>query len=175
MINKNDRSDIKYAVTRSMRMLEDREFSELDDMFDEMFNMWISNWSLPEEIKDTQWVHRVTSTDPHDAIRAGTRTLATVAPKLRLYPTFDNPETRETANQVERALSWIFQLASRRRSVSLLRDIVLSALLYDEVIVSSWYLPYQEKLMKKVGGDDKRLKAARRYGGAMFPIRLWPT
>lgn len=155
-----------------MWMLRDRENSELDKMFDAMDAMFRSYWTLPDELvsEDVKWVHRVTSTDPHDAVRAGTRTLATVGPKVTLHPLLDNEESRDTANEVEKALEWIFMLASRRPGVNLLRDIVLSALLYDEVVVSTWSLPYQEKLSKALGNDTKRLKASRRYGDFFIKV-----
>lgn len=167
-----DKKDTKYAINRAMHMLSQREDSELDNLFRAMDNMFRSYWTLPDEIvsEEVKWIHRVTSTDPHDAVRAGTRTLATVAPKVTLHPLMDNEGSRKVANDVEKSLEWIFQLASRRKGVTLLRDIVLSSILYDEVVISVWSLPYQMKVAKQLGRDVKRLDAMKRYGDFIIEV-----
>jgi hypothetical protein len=162
----------EFAIDRALYMLNTRESSYLQDMFDSMENMFRSYWTLPPSISNLNWVHRVTSTDPHDAVRAGARTLSTVAPKVKMQPLFDNEETRLAANDTEKALEWIFEISSRRPGTTPLRDAVLSALLFDEVIIGAWYLPYQIKLMKAIGNKKQaaRLEASRRYGDFMVKV-----
>lgn len=167
-----DKKELQYKVRRANAMMLERSESGLDKMFEYMENSFQSNWSLPEELvgEDVKWIHRVTSTDPHDAIRAGTRSLSTVMPEIQLLPLMDNDESRKLANQVERALKWQFQQASERREVKVLSDIVLSALLYDEVIISVWYLPEQIKILKKWKVDPDRLEHAQRYGDYIIKV-----
>ena len=167
-----EKTEIEYSIDRAMDMLNRRQDSELNDFYVAMDNMFRSYWQLPKDLvsDDINWIHRVTSTDPHDAVRAGARTLTAVMPKVTLHPLLNNEESKETTNQVEKALEWIFMLASRRRSTSVLRDVVLSALLYDEVIIGTWYLPYQEEIMREAGKDTRRLKAARRYGDFLINV-----
>jgi len=47
--------------------------AERDRMLRAMDDMWQNRWSLPESVRGLRWIHKVVSTDPHDAIRAGTR------------------------------------------------------------------------------------------------------
>ena len=111
-----------------------------------MDNMWFSLWDLP--MKPTGYIHKVVSTDPHDAIRSGTRVLSGGDPRITLQPLGTLPEDRETANGIERALKWHFKNASQRRRATTVSDFVLSALLYDEVIAQVVYIPWQIKQAK---------------------------
>jgi len=77
-----------------------------DKMLRAMDDMWHNRWSLPQEIADLRWIHKVVSTDPHDAIRAGTRVLSSVAPRIKVHPMGLNEDTRETADKIERALAF---------------------------------------------------------------------
>ena len=49
-----------------------------DEMFRAMDAMWQGDWSLPQELAELRWIHKVVSTDPHDAVRAGSRVLSSV-------------------------------------------------------------------------------------------------
>ncbi len=144
---------------------------ERDKMLAAMEDMWHSRWSLPENVQSLRWIHKVVSTDPHDALRAGARVLSAVQPRLRLQPLGTGPESRTQADAIERALGWHFQNASRRRRASVLRDIVLSALLYDEVVAQVVYLPHQIAALQAFNGDTRRLEAARRFGPFAVLVR----
>ena len=135
--------------------------SDRDLMIEDMDAMWESRWELPDKLT-MDWMHKVVSTDPHDAIRAGTRVLSSVSPRIRMAPL--GPNDKDTVSRVERALSWHFKNASKRRRASILRDVVLSSLLYDEVVAQVVYLPHQIKQLKAFEGDTTRAKAAERYG-----------
>ena len=133
--------------------------------------MWQGRWHLPEEIAGLRWVHKVISTDPHDALRAGVRVLSSAAPRLRVLPVGLGSGLELQTDLVERTLSWLFHLANRRRQASVLRDIVLSALLYDEVVAQVVYLPQQLQAVGAAGGDLSRLATAQRSGAFAILVR----
>lgn len=112
---------------------------------------------LPKSVAKLKWIHKVVSTDPHDALRAGTRVLSSVEPRIKVHPMGTDEEARALANKTERALSWHFKNASRRRRASILRDVVLSALLYDEVVAQVVYLPGQIEAVKAFKGNPQHL------------------
>jgi hypothetical protein len=126
--------------------------------------MWQARWSLPPRVAELGWVHKVVSTDPHDALRAGTRVLSSQAARIRLTVTGGTARARQRADHLERALAWHFHNAARRRRAAVLRDIVLSALLYDEVVAQVVYLPHQAAALGGWGLDERRRAAALRYG-----------
>jgi hypothetical protein len=142
-----------------------------DRMMSAMEQMWRGEWALPRQVADMKWIHKVVSTDPHDALRAGTRVLSSVAPRIKVHPLGPNEESRASADKIERALTWHFNNASRRRRASVLRDVVLSALLYDEVVAQVVYLPRQIEAVKAFNGDARRLEAARRFGPFAVLVR----
>ena len=133
--------------------------------------MWQGRWHLPKEIASMRWVHKVISTDPHDALRAGVRVLSSADPRIKVLPVGLGAGPELQADLVERALSWLFHLANRRRQASVLRDIVLSALLYDEVVAQVVYLPQQIQAVRAAGGDLTRLSAAERSGAFAILVR----
>ncbi len=148
-----------------------RQDEAKDRMMAAMEAMWQGRWSLPEEISALQWMHKVTSTDPHDALRAGVRVLSTVAPRIKVLPVRGGQVEQSRADQMERALGWLFHQANRRRQASVMRDIVLSALLYDEIVAQVVYLPHQIAAVQAAGGDTRQLEAARRYGPFAILVR----
>ncbi len=133
-----------------------------DEMFVEMNNMWMSIWDSP--LDDEDWFHKVVSTDPHDAIRSGTRVLSSSEPRIKLQPLGPAIEDRKNVDRIERALYWHFLNAARRRRVNTVADLVMSALLYDEIVAQVVYLPHQIEQAEALGQDTKRLTAALRYG-----------
>jgi hypothetical protein len=97
--------------------------------------------------------------------------LSSVAPRISLQPLGPSAESRAAADKIERALAWHFRNASRRRRASVLRDVGLSALLYDEVVAQVVYLPEQIAAMKAFKGETGRLEAARRFGPFAILVR----
>lgn len=145
--------------------------AQRDQMLAAMDRMWRGDWSLPPQMADLRWVHKVVSSDPHDALRAGTRVLSSVEPYIKVQPLAGDEAQRGNADKLERALSWLFRNASRRRRASVLRDVVLSALMYDEVVAQVVYLPHQVGAMQAMEGDAARLQAAQRYGPFAILVR----
>ncbi len=128
-----------------------------------MDNMWQMRWRLPKQIAELEWVRKKVSSDPHDAVRAATRVLATVLPKLTLTPLASNIETRDRYDEIERALLWHLMLAFNRRG-NPLQTILWQALMYDKICAQVVHLPNQQKAMETFQEDSHRLKYAKRFG-----------
>lgn len=152
---------------------------ERDRMLRAMDDMWQARWSLPPAVSGLKWIHKVVSSDPHDAVRAGTRVLSSVAPRLTVHPLGAGDagraqtDARTMADKIERALAWNFRNASRRRQASVLRDVVLSALLYDEVVAQVVYLPNQtaSQLGASNASNSPRSTALNRFGPFAIIVR----
>jgi len=157
-----------YLETAGQMVQQDAQKNRMQQA---MEAMWQSRWNLPEEIAGLRWMHKVVSTDPHDALRAGVRVLSSAAPRIKVLPVGLGAGSDMQADLVERALGWLFHLANRRRQASVLRDIVLSALLYDEVVAQVVYLPQQIQAVRAAGGDVTRLSAAERSGAFAILVR----
>ena len=161
--------DLAYFQSIAEQMIAADQ--ERDRMLRAMDDMWHNRWALPPNVAGLKWIHKVVSSDPHDAIRAGTRVLSSVAPRLTVQPLGAGEEGRARAEQVERALAWTFRNASRRRQASVLRDVVLSALLYDEVVAQVVYLPEQLEAQEQLKVEGSRLDAAGRFGPFAIVVR----
>ena len=153
-------ANLQFYTDLAIEML--KRDKERDIMFAEMNRMWMSDWDLPFEPKG--YIHKVISTDPHDAVRSGMRVLSSGDPRIKLQPLSPDPDNRKKANRIERALYWHFKNASRRRSAEAVADVVLSALLYDEVCAQVVHIPWQIEQSKSLKQDTKRLEAAEEYG-----------
>lgn len=145
--------------------------AEKDRMLAAMEAMWQARWRLPEALADLQWVHKVVSTDPHDALRAGVRALSAAAPRIRAVPVGLGRVPTDGLEQLEHGLGWLYHQANRRRQATVLRDIVLSALMYDEVAVQVVYLPHQIEAVRAAGGNTASLEAALRFGEFVVLVR----
>jgi hypothetical protein len=161
--------DLYYFQEMAQEMVE-RDRGR-DEMMAAMEQMWRGDWSLPPQMANLRWVHKVVSTDPHDALRSGMRVLSAVEPLIQVHQIGASEETRAQTDQVESALRWHFRQASRRRRANVLRDIVLSALLYDEIVAQVVYLPHQVEALKSFNGDSRRLEAAGRFGPFAILVR----
>jgi len=128
-----------------------------------MDDMWNIRWALPPQIRALPWVRKKASSDPHDAVRAATRVLATVMPKLRLTPLAANIETRDRTDELERALMWHLSLAFNRRAKPL-ATMLWQAIMYDRICAQVVHLPNQQKSMQTFQEDKQRLKYAKRFG-----------
>src|SRR5690606_8449958 len=76
--------DLSYFQSIAVNMIAaDRE---RDRMLRAMDDMWHNRWALPPAMAGVGWLHKVVSSDPHDAVRAGTRVLSSVAPRITVQP-----------------------------------------------------------------------------------------
>ena len=57
------------------------------------------DWELPEQLKELKWMRNIQSTLPAEVIVAGTKTLATIEPKIKIQPLNSNEGTIDIANQ----------------------------------------------------------------------------
>jgi hypothetical protein len=162
------RSLYSYQQLARQMIEQDRE---KDKMLASMDAMWRGEWQLPKEISTLRWIHKVVSTDPHDALRAGVRVLSSVGPRIKVLPLRGGEEGQASTDRMERALGWLFHQANRRRQSTVLRDVVLSALLYDEVIAQVVYLPYQIEALKAAGADTQQMEMASRSGPFAILVR----
>lgn len=135
--------------------LRDKAFADYEDMYH-------SRWELPAEMQSLEWVRKYIDTDPHDAVEAGVRVLASLEPSITFTPLRNEPLTKRDANHIERNLLWQLKSANRRRSSSIEADVVRSALLYSAVALNVIDLDHHIKLLKSMGRDTKRMDAARR-------------
>lgn len=165
---------------RNFKEVCDEAFQiEVDDrdkvlMFEGIEQMVHNEWDLPEEIKlQADWCRPVPSTDPYDAVRAGSNIMSGREPIVRFLPMAPNEPSKRLANDMERVLKSWYNLASRRRPIPLTADITYSAFMYGMVCAQVVYLPYQERIAKKlgIGGDPKRWKMAQQYGP--FVVNLY--
>jgi hypothetical protein len=151
-------------------------YADRNTLFAHMDDMYYSRFTMPEGVPE--WVLKVVSTDPHDAVLTTTRTFATVKPRFKVMPMLPNEANRDRANQIETALAYNFHQAGRRNDASVVWDVVWSAALYAEVAAQVIYLPYQEKILKAMGKDTRRVKAAKRFGDFAFiihnPANVYP-
>lgn len=142
-----------------------------DRMLAAMDAMWQGRWQLPESIADLRWVHKVVSTEPHDAIRAGTRVLSSANPRINVQTLLSGEAGQLQSDRLERVLAWHLKQASRRRRASVLRDVVLSALLYDEITAQVVYLPHQQKAIAGLNSEERNPMAVNQYGPFAVLVR----
>jgi hypothetical protein len=160
-------SNLSTTQARIERMI--RQDEENQKLFYAVDDMWHMKWNLPNELAQLDWIRPEVSSDPHDAIRAGTRVLATIMPKLSIDPTAPNQETRDATDRMERALMWHFENACKRRH-NPLHDIVRHAMLYDKVTAQVVYLPHQQSTYG-VLPEKIRKQASARYGPFAVIVR----
>lgn len=159
-----DRDYKMDAVDYIRTMVRSRDEGGLSAMYKWMDQAWRSEWELDSELAKLGWIYKSVSSDPHDALRGGTRTLSAVEPEITIYPLLPNRASRERANEMERVLAWQFKLAGRRRKANILRDMAMSALRYDDICVQVIHLPTQIKLVESLKGNPSRLRAMKRFG-----------
>jgi hypothetical protein len=151
-------------------------YSDRNTLFQHIDNMFYKQWTMPAGMPD--WVLKVVSTDPADAIVTTVRTFATVRPRFKIMPMMANELNRKRANEIETAIAYNFHQAGRRNDASVTWDIMMSAALYSEAAAQVIYLPYQEKILEAMGKDTRRVKAAKRFGDFAFivhnPANIYP-
>jgi hypothetical protein len=173
------RSFEDYQDIASCMIKDDDGLAKLYGQIDRMVHL---EWALPDALSRMEHIRAYTSDDPYKAVQAGTRALSSITPRLMIdpitvykaadqkRPNVNSARLREKANDWERVLIWQWELL-KRRSGSLLADIVASAIRYDAVRAQVIYLPYQIKSIEESGGNANRYKAARRYGD--FAVQLY--
>jgi hypothetical protein len=162
-----DQASAMYERDKKLRLMQEamERMSHLD-------------YTLPASMQRLDWVRKIVSTAPFDALRAATRALANLDERIKLEPVSilgedDDPEglnARRKANAVEKTLKWQLDLLAERQG-TFRSDIVRSAVLYDEVVFQIIHLPTQKKIMEQKGDGSMRYQAALRGGD--FAIVLY--
>ena len=153
-------NSFKYYTELAEQMEKADEKRDL--AFEEYDRMYHSQWELPHELKALQWIRKVVSTDPHDAVYAGMRVLSSLAPKVKFTPLRSDPDTKRHANEVEKNLLWQLKAANRRRPHKVEADVTFSALQYSATAINVIDLDHHIKLVKASGGMSKQLQAMRK-------------
>lgn len=160
--------DQSYIKHLSRDMIDANQ--ERNRMLAAMDGYYQGKWELPQPLARLQHIHKVVTTDPHDAVRAGTRVLSALTPNIKIAPLINNEANRVKANEWEQVLKWHFINASMRRRATVLSDMVMSALLYDMVAVQVSYLPYQAKVEKMLKLDSPNYKMRMRNGPFVITV-----
>jgi hypothetical protein len=126
--------------------------------------MYHLEYNLPEEIAELQWVRKIISQDPHDAISAGKRVLTSVFPSIKYQPLVANEVNKIRANRVEKNLAWQLRSANSRNTAKVEEDLVESALLYMATAVMVIDLDWHIKQLKAQGKDATLTERARKKG-----------
>jgi len=151
-------------------------YADRNTLFANIDKMLKLDWTFPEGMPD--WVLKVVSTDPRDAVTTVVRTFATIRPRFKVMPMLPNEANRDRANQIEAAVAYNFRQAGRRRDSTIEWSVMRSAAKYAEVAAQIIYLPYQEKILRAMGKDTKRIRAAKRFGDFAFiihnPANIYP-
>jgi len=151
----------KLADMANEMVLDDRD---RDLMFQKGDQIVRCEWTLPAPLDKLDHVRKVVVTDGLDAVMSGTRTLSSLEPGISLQVIGEDQAAKDKANSIEKSLRWHLMNASKRRRASIVRDVVMSALKYDEVCAQVLFLPDQIKQMEGLEKDTKRLKVAKRFG-----------
>lgn len=143
-------------------------YTERNALYAHMDDLYYSRWNMPAGMPD--WILKVVSTDPHDAVLTTVRTFATLKPRFKILPMQNDEANRNRANEIETAIAYNFHQAGRRNDARVVWDAMLSAALYADVAAQVIYLPYQEKVLDAMGKDTRRVKAAKRFGDFAFIV-----
>lgn len=121
------------------------------------------DWQIPGKAAAIPGIRKVIDTTPYDSIAKARQVMASRPPKITMLPLSAREEDRERANMIERVLKWQLISADRRRPVSVISDVVESALLYHAVALNVMDLDNQIDVVK----DEemkKKLERARKRG-----------
>jgi len=153
---------MSYYRSLAAEMIEqDADKLEIQGMSDDMYYL---NWELPGELEEVEWIRKQIDLQPHNAIFGAARIYSTLLPNVKIDPVAKGKENKQRANELETWVKWMFENAAMRRETAALRDILLSAILYDEVICEVEYIPWQVEVYKTLGKNPNRLRAALRHG-----------
>jgi len=140
------------------------EYKDRNSLFDAMDQMFHGEYVLPGDLEYLDWIVKQVSTDPFDAINAGTKTLSTLDPKITYHPRMMTKANQERAGEIEQMLYWWLMNAGKRRKAGVIPDIVQSTLLYDTVAMRVTHLGYAQRILETHGLGSKVFKHYQRYG-----------
>ena len=82
---------------------------------DSMLKMYQCDWDMDKRLAELDWIRKEVSSDPHDAVRAGTRVFSSLKPSLKITPLRPDQINRDRTNELERGLMWELDLAFKRK------------------------------------------------------------
>lgn len=160
--------DLSYYQSVAQRLIESDQ--ERNQMFEGCEAMEHIEYNLPDELARLDWIHKVKSTDPHDAVRAATRVLSSLEPRITYQPLAPTALNKEAAEKIEKTLRWVLMNSGKRRKATLIRDVMRSALMYDCVFCQAINIPWQMKIVGENSKAKKRWRLALRMGDYAFKV-----
>lgn len=170
--------ELKFYTEQAKRFVD--EYAILRKRQKEWDDAYHLDYSLPREIAHLEWMRAVVTTQPHDAVKAGIRTLSGLDERIRIDPVSvlkEVPEAdprgdiaKNVANGWEMALKWQMDLAARRHQ-NFRESVPKSAVMWDEIVGQVIHLPTQIRLIEEMGGNPNRQKAARAMGDYVIRVR----
>lgn len=138
-------------------------------------------YNLPEPMQELEWMRKVVSTAPYDAIEAAARALSNLDEIIKIEPVTalgalpagtkpHSAAARAKANEWETVLKWQLGRAGRR-SPSFRSDVVSSATKYHEIIGQVIYLPVQGAAKQALKRSSKRYENAMRFGDFVINLK----
>ena len=149
----------KALVARDKAMKSDQQrYSDMSQLI----------YSLPSNLAKLDWVRKMVSTLPYDALRGVARALSNLDHDISIDPVTvmkaigddESADAKKMANDWERILKWELGRSSKRRR-NLRADMMWNAAVYDEIVLQLIHLPTQFKLSKP---SLAKKRAAMRFG-----------
>jgi len=134
-----------------------------------MLKMYRMDWDMDSRLAALTWIRKEVSSDPHDAVRAGTRVFSSLKPSLKITPLKPDKINRDRTDELERGLMWELDLTFKRKGRPL-AEILKQALLYDMICMQVSDVGNQAKVMKS-NKSSKRIKNAKRLGRFVVTMR----
>lgn len=152
---------LKSVQALAKQCIEDDKL--LHAIYDQYESMVHGRWSLPAELTDAG-VHKVVISDPYDAMNSLRRILARDIPKFKVHPVAPTEGSKVVANNMEKALVWLYKQATERRDTDLTADIAWSIGLYGQSLGQVIYLPNEIEARDAFKGDTRGLQDALAEG-----------
>ena len=160
--------EIGKIKTLAKNMIEaDETRDNLLNSCDAAFN---SEWDLPPGLQGKS-IHKVITTDAHDAVRKGQQAVASNKMQFIIPPLSGGDTAKGRYNMLEKAISHLVAMADRRSGGNLLDTLALNSILYAMVAGRVVYLPHEIAAREAFDGSTERLKYAPRFGP--FAITLY--
>src|ERR1041385_4594559 len=107
----------------------------------------LGQWKPSTTLSKLPWIQgrNFSSTAPADALDAGTRTFASLMPKVNIAPLSEEMEEYEDAERKETALEWHFKRMNMSGRKTTHWQIMESAMRYCAVAFETEYLPFSMK------------------------------
>ncbi len=132
------------------------------DLYREIDRHRLGKWKPSTALRELPWIrgHNFSSTAPADALDAGTRTFASLMPRIEIAPLSEEIEEYERVEKLETAMEWHFKRMNMgmHDKKTTHWKIMESAMRYCAVAFETEYLPFS---MKDRTGE-KRIKALLR-------------